>query len=162
MVGWAGTRRLYGARITDMAVRPSSLLSLPSMLRTLLGHVRLGWRLLRDPAVPSVLKLLPFAAGLYLLFPLDGLPDFIPVVGQLDDLGVLALALESFVRLCPSDAVTFHQAAIRDGQPFRPSSPRSGTRAGDGPIIDAEFRREPDPRDAAPARPGDLTRSKPG
>lgn len=129
-----------------MAVRTTSWLSLPSMLRTLLSHARLSVRLLRDPSVPFFAKLLPLGAVLYLIFPIDWMPDFIPVLGQLDDIGVLLLALESFLKLCPGSIVAHHQAAMAAGRQFSraPSSP-----APDGEVFDAEFRRDdrvdPDP-----------------
>ncbi|HEY2938268.1 MAG TPA: YkvA family protein [Gaiellaceae bacterium] len=55
-------------------------------------------RLLRDPRVPRRHKLM--LAGLlgYLAFPFDLVPDFIPVVGQLDDVLVTALVLRAFLR----------------------------------------------------------------
>lgn len=57
-------------------------------------RLRLGWRLLRDPRVPSWPKLLaPVITLLYVVSPVDVIPDFIPVLGQLDDIGVVAIAL---------------------------------------------------------------------
>jgi uncharacterized membrane protein YkvA (DUF1232 family) len=55
-------------------------------------------RLLRDPRVPRRRKLL--LAGLvgYLVMPFDLVPDFIPVVGQLDDAILVALVLRSVLR----------------------------------------------------------------
>lgn len=132
-----------------MAARTTSWLSLPSLLRTLVAHARLSFRLLRDPAVPFFVKLVPLAAVLYLLWPIDGLPDFIPALGQLDDVGVLVLALESFLRLCPESVVAFHRSALATRQGFTPApgtSSGTGTAPGPdqatGPIIDAEFRRD--------------------
>lgn len=119
-----------------MAVRTTSWLSLPSLLRTLVTHGRLAWRLLRDPAVPLLVKFLPAAALLYLVSPIDGVPDFLPVLGQLDDLGVLLLALESFLKLCPDHIVDFHRSAVTAGRATRPS----------GEVIDVEFRRDDDRR----------------
>ena len=51
-------------------------------------------RLARDPRVPRRAKVFAAAAGAYAAFPLDLVPDFIPVVGRVDDLVVLALAAE--------------------------------------------------------------------
>lgn len=127
-----------------MAVR-SSWLSLPALVRTLLTHARLSWRLLRDPAVPVGVKLLPLVAVLYLLSPIDGMPDFIPVLGQLDDIGIVLLALESFLKLCPESVVAHHQAAMTGGRPFSPADVRQsspGAAATPGPVIDAEFRHD--------------------
>jgi Uncharacterized conserved protein len=55
-------------------------------------------RLLRDPRVPRRRKLLLALAAGYLALPFDLVPDFIPVVGQLDDAIVVALVLRSLLR----------------------------------------------------------------
>src|SRR3954471_15110221 len=55
-------------------------------------------RLTRDARVPRRRKLLLLAVVGYLALPLDLVPDFIPVAGQLDDAIVVALVLRSFVR----------------------------------------------------------------
>lgn len=55
-------------------------------------------RLLGDPRVPRRRKLLVGAMLAYLASPLDLVPDFIPVVGQLDDAIVVALVLRSLPR----------------------------------------------------------------
>lgn len=66
---------------------------------------RKAWRLFLDPRVPVAYKVLPLAimAG-YLVFPLDIVPDFVPVLGQLDDLAVLLIALRVFVNLAEGQA----------------------------------------------------------
>lgn len=128
-----------------MAVRTTSWMALPSLLRTLVTHARLAWRLLRDPAVPLLVKLLPLAGALYLVSPLDGVPDLIPILGQLDDIGVLLVVLESFLRLCPDHVVAFHRSAVASGRGFTPA-PATGAPSSTGPVIDAEFRREDDRR----------------
>lgn len=59
---------------------------------------RLAWRLLRDPRVPRRSKLaLALLAG-YLALPFDLVPDFIPVLGQLDDALVALLVLRVVLR----------------------------------------------------------------
>lgn len=120
----------------------------PSLLGSLVAHVRLSLRLLREPAVPLVTKALPVAATAYLLSPLDFVPDFLPILGQLDDAGVLLLALGSFVRLCPLLAVEHHRAAMAAGRPFAPMPPAgpAGGAAPGGAAIDAEFTRHDDAR----------------
>ena len=55
-------------------------------------------RLLGDPHVPRRRKLLLGAALVYLVIPLDLVPDFIPIAGQLDDAIVVALALRAIAR----------------------------------------------------------------
>src|SRR5690349_2273193 len=50
-------------------------------------------RLLGDPAVPRTSKLLLGGLAVYLASPIDLVPDFVPVAGQLDDALVVALVL---------------------------------------------------------------------
>jgi uncharacterized membrane protein YkvA (DUF1232 family) len=54
--------------------------------------------LVRDPRVPTGRKLLLGALLVYLAMPIDLVPDFIPVAGQLDDAIIVALVLRSLVR----------------------------------------------------------------
>lgn len=63
-------------------------------------------RLLLDPRVPRRAKLIPLLLFLYLALPFDLVPDFIPVLGYLDDVFLVVLALVLFVRLCPSKVAT--------------------------------------------------------
>ena len=118
-----------------MAARVTSWLSWPSLLRTLVSHVRLTVRLVREPEVPLLTKAVPIVAALYVISPLDFIPDFLPVLGQLDDLGVILIALEAFLKLCPAGAVDFHRAALAQRRKYGPM-PSAGE------IIDAEFHRE--------------------
>jgi uncharacterized membrane protein YkvA (DUF1232 family) len=55
-------------------------------------------RLLRDPRVPRRRKLLLATLAGYLALPFDLVPDFLPVVGQLDDVLVVALVLRVVLR----------------------------------------------------------------
>jgi uncharacterized membrane protein YkvA (DUF1232 family) len=55
-------------------------------------------RLARDPRVPRRRKLLLLGLAGYLALPLDLVPDFIPVAGQLDDAIIVALVLRHLVR----------------------------------------------------------------
>ena len=60
----------------------------------------------RDPRVPWYVKLLAAAVAAYALSPIDLIPDFIPVLGQLDDAAFVALALRRVVRLAGPGVVT--------------------------------------------------------
>jgi len=83
-----------------------------NLVRRLPTYVRLVWALLRDPRVPGPLKgLLVLLAG-YLVNPIDIIPDFIPVFGQLDDIAVTLLVLDVFIRSAPKDVVDEHLARI--------------------------------------------------
>ena len=56
------------------------------------------WRYLRDPQVAVWRKLVGAAAVAYVLWPLDLIPDAIPVLGWLDDIGIVAVAAAFLVR----------------------------------------------------------------
>lgn len=118
---------------------PTSWLARPALLRALVSRFRVAWRLLRDPAVPVLVKALTLVPLAYVAFPLDVLPDVIPLLGQLDDLGVALAALEAFLAVCPTPAVEHHRAAVDAGRPYSPLRPPPSA---DGTVIDAEFRRE--------------------
>jgi uncharacterized membrane protein YkvA (DUF1232 family) len=117
-----------------MAGRTSWLMK-PALLGTLLAQLRLAFRLMREPSVPMLTRTLPLLAALYLIFPLDFIPDVLPGLGQLDDLGVVVLALDLFLRWCPPRAKAFHETALARGQRYAPMP-------GTGDIIDAEWRRD--------------------
>lgn len=62
----------------------------------------------RDPRTPWPVRLLAIAVAAYALSPIDLIPDFIPVLGLLDDLILLPLGLALVVRLVPP--VVMHSA----------------------------------------------------
>ena len=78
-------------------------------------EVRLGWRLMGDRRVPLALKILPVLIALYLLSPLDLIPGFLPVVGQLDDFGLLMIGLGAFIRLAPDAVVDQYRRELVGG-----------------------------------------------
>ena len=90
-----------GARLDQGALTPALVvgIAVTLALATLIPDcIVLISRLARDSRVPRRRKLLLLAAAGYLALPFDLVPDFIPVVGQLDDLLVVALLLRQFVR----------------------------------------------------------------
>ncbi len=56
------------------------------------GSVVAAWRFFRDRDGSLLVKLLFLLALVYVVMPVDAVPDVIPVVGWLDDLGVVAIA----------------------------------------------------------------------
>ncbi len=67
------------------------------------------WRLLRDSRVSWKAKILPVLGIIYLVMPVDLVPGFIPVLGQLDDLAILMLVSRAFVRLVPDEIVAEYE-----------------------------------------------------
>lgn len=60
----------------------------------MLAHPRGIWRFLRDPEAPRSAKVVAALALVYLISPVDAVPELIaPLVGWLDDIGTTALAL---------------------------------------------------------------------
>ena len=62
-------------------------------------------RLRKDPRVPKRVKLAVAFAGLWVLSPIDLIPEFLPVIGPLDDIVVVALALRYAARRIPPQAL---------------------------------------------------------
>ncbi len=81
-----------------------------------IDRLRLGWRLLRDPRVSALPKLLVPLGIIYVVSPIDFLPDFLPIIGQVDDISVIGLTLAviaALVRWSPQHIVAEH--AVRLG-----------------------------------------------
>ena len=68
-----------------------------SLLRALPDLVRLITRLATDPVLPRGAKIALAAAVVYLLSPIDLIPDFIPFVGYLDDALLAAVVLDGLL-----------------------------------------------------------------
>ncbi|HLZ68650.1 MAG TPA: YkvA family protein [Dehalococcoidia bacterium] len=79
----------------------------------------LAWRLARSPRVPWRARLPLAALIVYLAMPLDLIPDFIPVIGQLDDLLVAGIAVWWFLRVCPP-AVALEEISRLEQTPLGP------------------------------------------
>lgn len=79
------------------------------------------WLAARDPRTPWYAKLLTGAVAAYALSPIDLIPDFIPVLGLLDDLILLPLGIALVVHLIPP-LVMEDLRAQADVQMERPTS----------------------------------------
>jgi uncharacterized membrane protein YkvA (DUF1232 family) len=86
----------------------SNLSERAGVLASIIKNARLVWRLLRDPDVPTSLKIIPPATLLYLLFPIDFIPDLALGLGQLDDIAIILLGVKLFIELCPQEIVRRH------------------------------------------------------
>ncbi|MBN2003239.1 MAG: DUF1232 domain-containing protein [Anaerolineae bacterium] len=95
------------------------------------GQFRLAWRLLLDGRVPSLTKIVPLLTALYVLSPVDLVPDLALGLGQLDDLAIFLVGLRLFVELCPPDLVEELKSAHLIKRNWTPS---------EGPVIDLEAR----------------------
>ncbi len=94
--------------------RPLSAKKDPGFWRELWQQIRLVFRLVADPEVPIYLKILPFVTVVYLLIPIDLLPDLALGLGQIDDLAFLLAGSKIFLELTPAHIVARHMREIRD------------------------------------------------
>jgi uncharacterized membrane protein YkvA (DUF1232 family) len=70
-----------------------------TLLWTLRKRLSLTWALLKDKRVPMWQKAIPFLPLIYIFSPLNFLTFAIPVIGQIDDVFLVMLALELFERV---------------------------------------------------------------
>jgi uncharacterized membrane protein YkvA (DUF1232 family) len=82
------------------------------------------WRAFLAPHTPLHLKALMLLVPLYLISPVDFIPDVIPVLGWLDDIVVIPLLVSWIVGLVP-----------------QPAEVRAKRTSGKGPVIDGDYRR---------------------
>ena len=78
-------------------------------------YARVVWGLVRDPRTPLGLKGMLVAALVYVVVPVDLIPDFIPILGTADDLTVLLLVLDLFIQNAPAEVRAEHTARAQNG-----------------------------------------------
>lgn len=125
----AGLVALSWAVMVVLARRlpPGALRDLATYLPACLTTAR---RLRADPRVPARAKVAVAAAALWVLSPIDLIPEFLPVIGPLDDIVVVALCLRYAARRVPAEVLFEAWPAERrllerllDGHPTGPPSP---------------------------------------
>lgn len=110
-----------------------------------IDRLRLGWRLLRDPRIPAGRKFLPpILLALYVVSPVDLIPDFLLGFGQLDDAGAVALALAALAMLTkwsPREIVAEHAAdlGIIDEPGYTDAPRQPGSAGKKGEPIEAQY-----------------------
>src|SRR5262245_48116442 len=70
----------------------------------------------RDPRVPWYAKVLALGVAGYALSPIDVIPDFVPVLGYLDDVIIVPLGLLAVVKLIPPEVMAEHRALAAAAQ----------------------------------------------
>jgi uncharacterized membrane protein YkvA (DUF1232 family) len=83
------------------------------------SFARLYWRLFRDARVSVLAKALLVLTVVYFVSPFDIIPDFVPVIGEMDDLAVVLSGLWLFIRLCPPEVVRGTVTDIATGRIVR-------------------------------------------
>ena len=79
-----------------------------SILSLIPRVAKLLYRLARDPRVPWTVKAVLIALAAYLACPIDLIPDWIPVLGYLDDVIIVGFVVGHVLRKVPSDLIREH------------------------------------------------------
>jgi uncharacterized membrane protein YkvA (DUF1232 family) len=116
-----------------------------NFIRDLIQQAKLAYNLMLDPRVHPVTKLIPIAAIAYVLLPVDVSPDFVPLLGQIDDLAVLLFGLRLFFEFAPPGVVEEHLrrlvATIRRGDwTVVEETPGGSATPPSGEVVDDEAR----------------------
>jgi uncharacterized membrane protein YkvA (DUF1232 family) len=91
---------------------------LKAWARALKRDVVALWLAARDPRTPLAAKLLAGVVAAYALSPIDLIPDFIPIIGYLDDLLLVPAGIWLVVRLIPAELLEeFRAAALARERP---------------------------------------------
>ena len=80
----------------------------------------------RDPRTPAFVRVLALLVAAYALSPIDLIPDFIPVLGYLDDIVLIPLGLALVIRLLPEPVL----ASAREQAELAAERPTSKLAAG--------------------------------
>lgn len=83
----------------------------PSLFENLRLDAHAAWLAARDPRCPWGARLVGLLVTAYALSPIDLIPDFIPVLGLLDDALIVPAGLWLFVRMLPPGLLEEHRAA---------------------------------------------------
>jgi uncharacterized membrane protein YkvA (DUF1232 family) len=91
-----------------------TLARLRTWARSIKRDVVALWIAARDPRTPTLAKVAAAAVAAYALSPIDLIPDFVPVLGYLDDVVIVPLGILLAVRLVPPVLMAeFREAATR-------------------------------------------------
>ncbi len=96
---WHISRRLGGFR------------ALLQMARNAPSYFKLLVRLLRDPRVPPLPKAVLIGCTGFAISPLN-IPNWIPIIGPLDDIAIALLAINFFAKHLPAEVLAEHKAAV--------------------------------------------------
>lgn len=103
-----------GENLPEVRDRSSARRVLHELTMFLPNFVVLLKRLMTDPRVPRRSKMMVGATALYLVSPIDVIPDFIPGLGQLDDIVLAVLALHSLLNRVDEEVILEHWQGDED------------------------------------------------
>ena len=95
--------------------RPRLLERFKTWARTLKRDIAALYIAAHDSRTPWTARTIALAVTLYALSPIDLIPDFIPVIGYLDDLIIVPLGIWLVIRLIPPDLVQVYRETASSG-----------------------------------------------
>jgi uncharacterized membrane protein YkvA (DUF1232 family) len=81
------------------------------------AKAKLALRLVQDKRVPVWARSVTLLPALYLASPIDLLPDFIPLIGRLDDAVVFGIVIDVLIRLVPAPVLQEHLESVSAAKP---------------------------------------------
>ncbi len=75
-------------------------------LRATGHHLRIAWYVWRHPKLPLAGRVMLIVMAIYVISPIDFIPDALPFLGWLDDLALMTLILPLMLRLLPAEVIT--------------------------------------------------------
>ncbi len=82
--------------------------------KEIVNQGKLAWNLFRDPNVSPLVRFgIPLIGLVYIISPIDIIPDVVPVLGQMDDVAVLMLLTQLFISLAPDNIVAMYRQAAQ-------------------------------------------------
>jgi uncharacterized membrane protein YkvA (DUF1232 family) len=82
----------------------------PSLAHRIRIEAHAVWLSVRDPRTPLLAKLFGLLVAAYALSPIDLIPDFIPILGLLDDAILIPLGVWLFEKMVPAEILAEHRA----------------------------------------------------
>lgn len=96
--------------------QPSGVIArIKAWARRLKAEITALWHALRDPRTPRAARIVALVVVAYAVSPIDLIPDFIPVLGFLDDAILLPLGVMLAIRLIPPAVMTAARATAMQG-----------------------------------------------
>jgi uncharacterized membrane protein YkvA (DUF1232 family) len=82
----------------------------PSLAHRIRTEAHAVWLAVRDPRTPLYAKLFGLLVAAYALSPIDLIPDFVPVLGLLDDVILIPIGIWLFEKMIPREQFAEHRA----------------------------------------------------
>ena len=95
------------------------------LAKTLKRDVMVLWFALKNPLTPMIAKVIAFLTVAYALSPIDLIPDFIPLLGYLDDFFVIPVLVAITLRLIPDNVMSQSRAQLDEWLRIRRAKPIS-------------------------------------